>query len=273
MNTLKKAASGLLALLVLLALLSAGAAAAETGSISCDYILPGVTFRLYLVGRVTAQGSAPAGDFSEYPVDLTDTDAAVTLAAYALRDGLVPTAEDITDSGGHISFRGLEPGIYLLAGEQTVTETDICIPQPVLVQLPAGEDWDRLVNLKYERQPRTQSRCLSVRKLWAGTDARPEPIEVQLLRDGTVVDTVELRESNGWSHTWTELEGEAHWTVAEKNVPPGYTVTLTGEAGGYLLTNTWDGPPDTGDRGNFFWAAAMLSACAGMLWITGRRKR
>ncbi len=67
---------------------------------------------------------------------------------------------------------------------------------------------------------------------------RPERIEVQLLRNDEIYDTVTLDADNGWSHDWKELDARQTWKVTEKEVPSGYTTATALEGTTYLMTNT-----------------------------------
>ena len=96
----------------------------------------------------------------------------------------------------------------------------------------------------------TKTHSLTVVKVWSGdteTD-RPASVTVQLLRNGAVYDTAELSAANGWTHTWEELEEDAEWTVAEIDVPEGYTSSSIVSGDGLVVTitntRTPDNPPD-----------------------------
>lgn len=144
--------------LALLALmwLTAVAAAEVTGSISCSYVLPGTTFQLYLAGRVENGIPVLTGDFADYNVDMSDVDAAMTLAERAFRNGITPAAQDLTDENGDVSFTGLQEGIYLLVGQQTAVGKYTYTPQPALIGISACDGWDRWVYLKYSRTERPE---------------------------------------------------------------------------------------------------------------------
>ena len=92
---------------------------------------------------------------------------------------------------------------------------------------------------------------VTISKTWAGDTAadRPASIAVELLNGGTVIDTVELTASDGWTHTFTGLpttdgDGSAYsYTVSEVSVG-GYTTEITGNAeAGFTITNTKPGLP------------------------------
>lgn len=75
----------------------------------------------------------------------------------------------------------------------------------------------------------------TVTKLWKDDNnragKRPNSIQVQLKANGTVKETVEITEKNGWKYTWEHLpkyQGgqEIVYTVEEMGVPDGYEVTI-----------------------------------------------
>lgn len=96
-------------------------------------------------------------------------------------------------------------------------------------------------------------RDITVTKQWTGEEnaiiARPESIEVTLLADGVALETVELSEDNGWTHTWPHLQyyktgGVINYTV-EETVPEGYTSKITKTSMGFEITNAYTGPKVT----------------------------
>ena len=252
-------------LLAVLALLAAPAAQAVSvvendrdGSLTVSFTsgepsLPQVEFQLFRVADISADARFTlAGDFAGYPVAVNGPDSAgwralaQTLAVYAARDGLDPHAVRLTDGGGDAVFSPLEPGLYLVTNEQHVGDT-LYTFQPFLVSLPAADEESG--GWLYEVQavgkfslldlsvPEPVSR--SVRKVWQDDDShRPASVEVQLLQNGAVCDTVTLSEANRWSHTWDGLDPAARWQIAEKQTAPGYTVTTEQSGDLFVVTNT-----------------------------------
>ena len=96
---------------------------------------------------------------------------------------------------------------------------------------------------------------VAVSKVWKGDTAegRPTSIEVELLRDGRVIDRAALTVEGGWAHEFADLpvvgsDGEAFdYAVSEVEVP-GYTSKVSGNAqDGYIITNTKAKAPDPTD--------------------------
>lgn len=86
---------------------------------------------------------------------------------------------------------------------------------------------------------------VSVKKVWADSAAaHPEKVTVNLLNGGTVIDSIELSEGNGWAGSFDDLPklaidgSEIEYTVAEVAVD-GFTSEVTGNmASGFTITNT-----------------------------------
>lgn len=222
----------------------------------------GVEFTLYKVADMSGFGTyAPCGDFAGYPVaDMNGLDSdgwrnmALTLAGYAAYDAPIPAATAVTDANGRASFgSGLDVGLYLLVGGMG----EGCAAQPVLVSVPGLDEngqwiYDVTVNVKAEAVSEDETTQILVIKIWddAGYDSRPESIDMVLLGDGEVVDTVTLSRENSWRHTWTDLDSSVIWNVIEYPVPENYIV-LAARDGEYVMYTNWlreEGGDDGGEE-------------------------
>ncbi len=94
-----------------------------------------------------------------------------------------------------------------------------------------------------------QERQITVRKVWSDGNENhtDDSIDVNLLRDGQVVDTKTLSAENSWTYTFDKLvEGQAEngelteysWKVEEAKVPQGYTATYDTQGNVTTITNT-----------------------------------
>ena len=218
---------------------------------------------LYRVADVSETGAFTlTGDFAAYPVtlqNLSDTEwqqLADTLVGYVGRDGLTALDSGKTDTDGTLVFpcqqQNLHPGLYLVVIQRLQEGRYTYIAKPFLTCLPGllqNEDtwaYDVIVTPKYERDydtsdtPATVTR--KVLKVWKDDgkkSTRPKEITVQLLQNGSVYDTVALREDNNWRYTWEKLDKNYDWTVVEKEVD-GYTVRVSQEGTAFVITNTYD---------------------------------
>jgi len=112
-----------------------------------------------------------------------------------------------------------------------------------------------------------------VQKIWKdeGHEAeRPKEIQVILLRDGEVYETVILNEANQWNYQWTDLDGTYEWTVEELTELDKYTSSVTRDGNTFLITNTYSEIPQTGQ---LWWPVPILIALGMGLIVLGLLRR
>lgn len=270
--------------------------------------LSGAPFTIYRVADVAADGTYTlTGDFKDYPVSLQSPDSdvlrqlAFTLDGYVKRDDLTPLDNGQTDASGKLTFPVsqsiLKPGLYLVIGQPLKAEGYIYNAEPFLISLPCKSadssslNYHPAVQPKYNQSPDTPSDTITrkVLKVWKDDghkDARPIQIEVQLLKDGDIYDTVTLTQDNNWRFTWDNLDQGSNWTVVEKEVS-NYKVSVTQEGITFVITNTYEVPdtpstpvtpsaPDTSVKlpqtGSLWWPVPWLLACGVLLLGMGIRK-
>ncbi|MBQ8503561.1 MAG: hypothetical protein IJ491_04700 [Clostridia bacterium] len=257
---MKKILACILTFTVCLCFFSFGTQAADGQKITVDYStseenLEGAVFHIYRLGTVSGTKVIPNDTFSSYRVnfDISDsekmTSLALTISAYILRDDIVPVYTDTTDKNGIVNFDGVafEKGVYIIMADKHRQNECTYFCEPLIVVLPYGEEDNLIIKPKYEAVPddtETISVSYKVLKSWVeveGTEKAVE-IEVELLRDGEVYDTVTLNESNNWRYQWDGLSVFYHWTVTEKYVLGGYVVSLSQYDKTLLLTNSGIGP-------------------------------
>lgn len=227
--------------------------AQETSTVTFSYIGEGIEFKLYKVGDISSNGVySLSGAFSDYSVSLEDSNAPITLAAYALRDGISPDAISITNSEYNVVFNGLSRGVYLITGEgYYVMGGKRYTASPVLVSVTNDkDDRDIFIVGKYEAKdinpptdrgggsPSDGVIEISVLKVWKNSTSKSD-VTVQLLRDGIVDNEVILTSRNNWRNTWTGLSDDYNWTVVEKEVAEEYEVSIEKDGSVFVITNTF----------------------------------
>lgn len=235
--------------------------------------IEGASFRLYRVADVSeAVAFTLTGDFTGASVSLNDvknssgwSDIAATLESYVAANKISPVKTGVTDKNGTVSFTGLPVGLYLLLGDNTVVGDYSYTPAASVIMLPTlldNDTWNYnpTVDIKSTKKPVTKTQELSVKKVWKDNnyDKRPTSVEIQLLRDGEVQDTVTLDADNNWTYTWKDLTSiyvddngnkkTFTYTVNEKNVPSGYTASVSQNDTAYTVTNTKKDTPTTPDN-------------------------
>ena len=217
-----------------------------------------------------------------------------TLEANIIADRIAADASAVTDQAGQVSFGSLRPGLYLaIPGTGTAGDTEYVF-ESALVALPGLSTdgrWQYQVAVTAKGAPLPpvggdSEVSYKILKLWNGDDSssRPRQIQVEIFRNGESYQTVTLSKDDNWSYTWTTEDDGATWTIAERNVPSGYTATMERREYTFLLTNTLDPeddppevePPKMGDTLNLL-LYMLLAFGSGILLIllgaTGRKKR
>ena len=209
-----------------------------------------------------------------------------TLQAHVTANASAAEHTAVTDTAGKVCFAGMPTGLYLAVAEHAT-----CTFDAALVALPAlGADgrWQYTVTAApkgAERPPISPDEEVEykVLKTWKGDTAatRPSSVEVEIFRNGTLHQTVILSQENGWVYRWTAKDDGAVWSVIERNVPQGYTMTVAEREQTFLLTNTATpdephDPPHTGDTFSM-WPYILLMILSGsllmVLGVIGMRKR
>lgn len=209
-----------------------------------------------------------------------------TLDSYVASNGVSPTATLTTDENGVASFADLATGLYYVSPQTVTVDGFRYYFASAVIALPDLRDdgtWNYEITAKPKpdvRPPSSTDLEYRVLKLWKGgeEETRPTEITVDLLKDGTVVKTVTLSEENGWSYSWFAADDGSLWTVAEQNVPEGYTVTVEQNDTVYTVVNTLESSDDSsmgnpGDAGNLNFIILFLCAAGIVLVLLGMQRR
>lgn len=238
-------------------------------SLELDYSSNGVGFsgleiRIYRIAALYPYGGdfALVWPFYQYPVNVNPLtspqewrDASDALASYIAADQIEPTAVTTTDSSGKAVFTDLHTGIYLVLGVTAETQTHIYQFDNFSVFLPTAQsdgtqNYDVKAKPKQSLSPKPEEPKLQqyqVLKLWKDSGdggQRPQSVTVDILKDDTVQETVILNAGNNWTYSWTAEEGDGDWSVVEKEVPEGYTVSIRASETNFTITNTQSEPTD-----------------------------
>ena len=267
----------------------------DTGSIQLEYDYQGETLEsatvdLYRVadwhnGTFSLSGAfsgfrfgTDRGGWNSLMKDLNDgkatadqfQEAAWTLDAYTASSGIKPDAQGTITAAG-TEFSNLAKGLYLIVYNHFADGDKTCGASASLVSIPSvtqeGESLSK-VTVRSKSECATISKTnLNVVKVWKGDERknRPTSIEVQLLRDGTVADTVTLSAANNWRHAWSNLATDHEWRVIEKNVPDGYVMALSRNGSDFTLINTSVEQAHTGANVALIAVGAIVVAVVGLL--------
>lgn len=210
-----------------------------------------------------------------------------TLKSYVIANGLSADYEYRTDSNGSVKLENLTPGLYFIMPIQFANDGAYYYFDSALVALPGlGNDgkWQYDISVKPKPEidiPTGDDEEYKVVKLWRDNghqEKRPSNIEVDIICNGKVVETVVLSAENNWSYSWTAEDNGDKWQVSERNVPEGYVMTVEEHTTSFTIINTIPGTPDipqTGDTSNTG-LYVMLMCVSGLLLVilgvTAKRK-
>ncbi len=180
--------------------------------------------------------------------EITDTYFPVHLTAFAEKTGL-PFIEKNSDLSGNITYENLEAGAYLVVPANVAD--GYLTPSPFVVTIPmknsADDDW----NYHIDASPKVElvadesiKTYLSVTKHWVGTENHPSSVQIALMKDSVIVETVILDETNNWQHKWENLDKNHSWFVTEIDIPQGYTVSYDISEMTVKIFNTAEAPSE-----------------------------
>lgn len=156
----------------------------------------------------------------------------------------IKSLKQITDINGTVKYNDLDLGLYLVK-QNNIVEGFSKIDS-FLVMIP------KIVNNKWiydiKSTPKTdiiRVIDINVKKVWNTSTSNtndsiklPRSIDVELLLNDKVIDTVKLSKDNNWSYTWEDLAKSEEYTIKEINVPKGYTPSYQKDNNTFIVTNT-----------------------------------
>lgn len=263
--------------------------------------IEGVEFSLYTIAKGHSGRYEMMEPFSAFYDGVKEVDWEIgesmlafskTLSDHITAEKVKPDTVLATDSKGSLTFTDLEMGLYLVLGNVLLEDSWVYTPQPILIWLPCadpngGMDYNPVCDLKHDRDPEKIDR--QVEKVWVDDGTHPQSVVIQLICDGEVYDEVVLNDLNNWKYVWNDLPGTHDWEIQEKDVPEGYTATVTQDGDKVTVTNTKDEPkvpntttppddadnPKTGDQSlTMVWVALLLISGTAIVMavINGKRK-
>ena len=193
---------------------------------------------------------------------LDDPTLSVKLDAF-VKDHSVSAEKLVTDAHGNITFTNLPPGLYFVKQTSAVAGYASCTS--FLVTVPnhnaGGYVYDVNASPKTDIAKLTD---ITIKKVW-NTDVSTNAtnsVTVQLLRDGVVVETATLSAQNNWQVTYADMHESDVYSIAEVNVPKGFTATYS--QSGYVFTVT--NSASLIQTGQLIWPIPVL-AMAGLCLI------
>lgn len=156
----------------------------------------------------------------------------------------IKSLKQITDINGTVKYNDLDLGLYLVKQNNIVEGFSKIDSFLVMIPKIANNKW--IYDIK--STPKTdiiRVIDINVKKVWNTSTSNtndsiklPRSIEVELLLNDKVIDTVKLSKDNNWSYTWEDLAKSEEYTIKEINVPKGYTPSYQKDNNTFIVTNT-----------------------------------
>lgn len=169
----------------------------------------------------------------------------------------------VTDAHGKVAFTNLPLGLYFVQQTNTVAGYAPCAAFLVTVPNQSADGYVYDVNAS----PKTDVAKhidITIKKVWntgKGSQAT-ESITVQLLKNATLIETAVLTAQNNWQVTYSDMPESDAYSIAEVNVPKGFTATYSKSGYVFTVTNT----ASLAQTGQLIWPIPVL-AMAGLCLI------
>lgn len=207
-----------------------------------DLKVSGADIAIYKVADAITEDSNLSFDYmdnlEEYETMLNDgiiTDEMVKI----IEESEVVNYSGVTNHLGKVEFTDLDLGLYLIM--QTNEIEGFSSIEPFLVYIPKVIENQWVYDVEtFPKVDIIRLFDLSVEKVWnISTDSKiPSEVSIELLKEDKVVDTIVLNNENSWNYIWKQIELDDDYSVREKNVPDGYTVTYKKDGNKFIVTNT-----------------------------------
>lgn len=221
----------------------------------------GAAFEVYHIASVDINAEQKLNytylePFRTCGIPLDDPDLPIRLSAF-VQEHPVPAIRIVTDAHGTAACSGLPLGLYLV--KQVGDAEGFAACTPFLVTVPIQSETGFAYDV--DASPKTdvvRLVTITVRKVWNtdGFSELPDSVTVQLLRDGSVVETAVLSADNDWQAVFADLPRSDGYSIREVGIPKGYTATYTGHNWEFLVTNT----PSLAQTGQLVWPIPVLAA-------------
>ena len=244
---------------------------------------------IYKVGERKEADFVLTGEFSDYPIDMSDfTDAskmqavADTLDNYVKTDGITPVSTGKTDANGEVKLSADSVGLYLVSGKSFENTTAKFTPSPSLIEIDkdivAEGQITVYTKFTYEEIPAGDS-DYGVRKSWIVPDGQekliPDNIKVEIYRDGKLFDTVTLNADNNWEYTVVTKNNDKLFLIentyksdSSSNTDSSSSTPDSSSSGSDSSSSTPDNIPQTGSLN---WPVPVLIGGGVILIVAGWR--
>ncbi|MBR6651501.1 MAG: Cna B-type domain-containing protein [Clostridia bacterium] len=231
-------------------------------------LFEGLEISTYKIADVCEDGTYNmTKEFADYSVNIYGITSqaewkkvSTTLASYISADSIKPTYTSTTDENGCAKFDNIEAGMYLTLEKKVTSGETVITFENFLTAVPSPKDeedhlYDVFARPKYSAYTPTKKELdYKIVKQWKdeGNAAnRPENVEIDILKNGSIHSSIILNSSNNWSYSWKCEDDGSKWEAVERNILGEYVVSVEYDKTTIIVTNTCfnapENPPQTGD--------------------------
>lgn len=217
-----------------------------------DYELDDTNVKIYKIASVQKDFQYQlSDDFSDYPININGITSDLewnilenTINSYIVADGIKEFATySINDN--FLQIENLEVGLYFVKTEKIDKEDYSLIFDNFLLSVPnLGDDgywaYDVSIYPKVESYiPKYEQVNYTVIKEWRDDkENRPDSVDIDIYKDGILVESHVLSNSNNFTYSFEAIDDGSEWSVLERNVPSGYSVSILEKDKNIIIINT-----------------------------------
>lgn len=178
-------------------------------------------------------------ELKDCPNSLEDLKEPSIILINYIKDKNIPKISLKTNKEGLVQYNNLDLGLYLVMQTNNIKGYTIFSPFFIILPEYILDNWNYDINA-FPKTDIIKLTDITVKKVWNKSNHTNLPLEVniELLKNGEVIDTVKLNKDNNWHYTWKNLEKSDKYTVREINIPIGYTASYRNDGNIFTITNT-----------------------------------
>lgn len=217
-----------------------------------DYNFNNTLVKIYYIASINKDLNYQlSNDFIDYQIKINNIKSSYewdilkqTIASYIEADNIKETIEkSIEDNTLYID--NLKSGLYFIKTEKIDTLDYTLEFDSILINIPDLQEdgtWNYDISIypkAKEHIKKYDNITYTVIKEWQDNKInRPENIEIEIYKDGLLVDNQILSSNNNWMYKWNTLDDGSTWTVVERNIPTNYNVSISKDNLNFIIINT-----------------------------------
>lgn len=217
-----------------------------------DYNFNNTFVKVYYVAMVTSDFQYELStEFNNFPIEINGiqsedewTILEQTLNAY-IEAAKIKETYLLSIKNNKIELPDLKAGLYFIKTDEIKKNEYELVFDDMMLNIPFLNDngtwnYDVSVNVKAEvYTPKYENVTYNVIKEWKDDNKnRPEEVDIEIYKDGNLVETRSLSQDTNWTYSWNTLDDGSNWTVVEKDINKDYSVSIWEKDNNFIIINT-----------------------------------